>query len=132
MARWLAAGLLVALSLATHATAQDAVSVVQEHRARDAGRKTVQHLAVLRNTSTRPVQNLRVTVELYDYFGKLLWARTVSPSPASLKAGETAISRRSTDSSIGPAEPRPEFDFLCGMSEYPSAAPGVCPQVTKP
>ena len=90
MARWLAAGLLVALSLATHATAQDAVSVVQEHRARDAGRKTVQHLAVLRNTSTRPVQNLRVTVELYDYFGKLLWARTVSPSPASLKAGETA------------------------------------------
>ena len=90
MRRWLAASLLMALSLGSPATAQEAVSVVQEHRTRDAGRKTVQHLAVLRNTSTRPVQNLRVTVELYDYFGTLLWARTVSPSPASLRAGETA------------------------------------------
>jgi hypothetical protein len=96
MVRWLAAALLVAVSLVTPATAQDAVSVVQEHRTRDAVRKTVQHLAVLRNTSTRPVQNLRVTVELYDYFGKLLWARTVSPSPASLKAGDTATLSVST------------------------------------
>ncbi len=32
-----------------------------------------------------------MSVELYDYFGKLLWARTVTPTPSALRPGETAV-----------------------------------------
>lgn len=66
------------------------VIVLQETRTREPGKKTVLHLAVLKNVSSRPIQSLRVTVELYDYFGRLLWARTVTPAPARLAPGDTA------------------------------------------
>ena len=77
------------LAGAAPATAE-VIVVLQETRTPEKGKKTVQHLAVLKNASDRPVRNLRVTVELYDYFGALLWARTATPRPASLRPGDTA------------------------------------------
>ena len=68
----------------------EVITVVQETRIPGKGKKTVQHSAVLKNAGDRPVRGLRVTVELYDYFGALLWARTTTPAPASLRPGETA------------------------------------------
>ena len=52
--------------------------------------KHVVHFAVVRNTTPGRVRGLRVTVELRDYFDALLWAKTVSPNPATLRPGETA------------------------------------------
>jgi hypothetical protein len=91
------AAAMVAL-LATLAWAGDAVVVVQDTRtpeaargSRGASRQTpVRHVALLQNISSQSVRGLRVTVELYDYFGKLLWARSAAPTPSSLKPGETA------------------------------------------
>ena len=68
----------------------EVITVVQETRTREKGRKIVQHSAIFKNAGDRPVRGLRVTVELYDYFGALLWARTTSPAPSSLRPGETA------------------------------------------
>jgi hypothetical protein len=78
------------LQIRPGAAAIEAIVVLQETRMVEKGKKTVQHLAVLKNASDRPVRGLRVTVELYDFFGKLLWARTATPSPASLRPGDTA------------------------------------------
>ena len=82
--------LLVVVASARASAAVEAIVVLQETRTVEKGKKTVQHLAVLRNASDRPVRGLRVTVELYDFFGKLLWARTATPSPAALRPGDTA------------------------------------------
>jgi hypothetical protein len=84
--------LLVAGLFAAPAFAGDAVVVLQETRTRQPGKKqgTVEHVALLKNTSAHAVHGLRVTVELYDPFGKLLWARTVTPGPSSLGPGESA------------------------------------------
>jgi hypothetical protein len=84
--------LLVAAVLATPALAGDAVVVLQETRTRQPGKKQgmVDHVALLKNTSAHAVHGLRVTVELYDSFGKLLWARTVTPAPSSLAPGDSA------------------------------------------
>jgi hypothetical protein len=80
--------------LAGPAFAGDAVVLLQEARTPQPGRNrkpsTVQHVALLKNTSARAVHGLRVTVELYDSFGKLLWSRTVSPGPSSLGPGDSA------------------------------------------
>jgi len=77
------------VGMAAPAAGEDVV-VVQETRAPEKGKKTVQHSAVFKNAGNRTVQGLRVTIELYDYFGALLWARTTSPSPSSLRPGDTA------------------------------------------
>ena len=50
----------------------------------------VEHVALMKNTSSQSIRGLRVTVELHDTFGKLLWTRTVTPGPSSLKPGDTA------------------------------------------
>jgi len=78
--------------LAAPAVAGDAVVVLQETRTRPPGKRqtTTQHVALLKNTSAHAVHRLRVTVELYDSFGKLLWARTVTPAPSSLRPGDSA------------------------------------------
>jgi hypothetical protein len=73
--------------------AAEEIVVLQETRTPEKdkrSKKTVLHLAVLKNTGSRAVQHLRVTIELYDHFGALLWARTASPSPTSLRPGDTA------------------------------------------
>jgi hypothetical protein len=83
--------LVLGMALAAEAFGGDAVIVLQERRTRLPGRKpTVEHVALLKNTSSEGIRGLRVTVELHDSFGKLLWTRTVTPGPSSLKPGETA------------------------------------------
>ncbi len=74
------------------AFAGDAVVVLQERRTRLTGKKqqVVEHVALLKNTSSQGVRGLRVTVELHDTFGKLLWTRTVTPGPSALQPGDTA------------------------------------------
>ena len=89
---------LLVVGLATLAWAGDAVVVLEEARTPEAARgsraaprqASIRHVAVLQNISSQSVRGLRVTVELCDYFGKLLWARTAVPAPSSLKPGETA------------------------------------------
>jgi hypothetical protein len=81
---------LMGLTTVAAPAAGEDVIVVQETRTPDKARKSVQHSAVLRNAGSRTVHHLRVTIELYDHFGALLWARTVSPSPTSLRPGDTA------------------------------------------
>jgi hypothetical protein len=107
--------LVVVLVIAGSAVAAgepgDAVSVLQETRTREPGKKTVQHVALLKNTSTRPVRGLRVTVELYDFFGKLLWARTVSPAPSSLRPGDTATLSVATPDLPAYRQTRYRFDY---------------------
>jgi hypothetical protein len=73
------------------AAADAAIALVEERQVPRANGKAVQHLAVLRNTGSVPVRGLRVTVELQDYFGKLLWAKTVGPMPSTIQPGETAL-----------------------------------------
>jgi hypothetical protein len=86
-----AAAVLVSTILSAGAAAGDeAIVTVQESRTRSPGKKTVQHVAIVKNRSERPVHGLRVMVELHDYFGAILWARSVVPVPASLRPGETA------------------------------------------
>ena len=98
--------LAVALALATAgpAVAGDDIALVHETRTpepprapRESGKRgSVRHVALVKNTGSRPVRALRVSVELYDYFGKLLWARTVVPTPSALEPGETAALSLST------------------------------------
>ena len=83
--------LVLGMGLAGEAFAGDAVTVLQERRTRLPGKKpTVEHVALMKNTSAQSIRGLRVTVELHDSFGKLLWTRTVTPGPSSLKPGDTA------------------------------------------
>jgi hypothetical protein len=84
--------------LATSVEASDAVVVVQETRTPlvSKQRRSVQHVVLLKNVSASPVRGLRVTVEFYDFFGKLLWVRTAVPVPASLGPGDTATLSLST------------------------------------
>ena len=91
MKPWLAV-IVVAAALVRGVEASDPVVVVQETRAPAAGKKHsgVQHVVLLKNVSAYPVRGLRVTVEFYDFFGKLLWSRTAVPVPASLGPGDTA------------------------------------------
>lgn len=91
----------VALSLlafAAGAETSDPVVVVQETRTPGGTkqRPSIQHVVLLKNVSASPVHRLRVTVEFYDFFGKVLWARTAVPTPASLGPGETATLSLST------------------------------------
>src|SRR5262245_44167205 len=90
--RSLLVAVLLATALADLVIAGDAVSVLQERRTRLPGKKqsVVEHVAQLKNTSSQPIRGLRVTVELYDAFGKLLWSRTVTPGPSALGPGDTA------------------------------------------
>ena len=96
MGSWL---LAVALVLALAGPAQgDDVVVVHEARTPETGgdgrgpRRSgkIRHVAVIRNASAQPIRGLRVTVELRDYFGQVLWAAATTPTPSSLKPGETA------------------------------------------
>jgi hypothetical protein len=75
------------------AAAGATIAVVEERQVPESNGKAVHHLAVLRNTGSVPVRGLRVTVELQDHFGKLLWAKTVGPTPSTIQPGETALVR---------------------------------------
>jgi hypothetical protein len=92
MKPWLAVLPWIALALAPAAEAGDSVVVVQETRTPIVSKKhtSVQHVVLLKNVSTHPVRGLRVTVEFYDFFGKLLLVRSGTPVPSSLGPGDTA------------------------------------------
>jgi hypothetical protein len=82
----------------------DPVRVVQETRTPVAAKKdpgarqapSVQHIALLKNSGPRPVRVVRVTVEFYDFFGKILWAKSAVPVPSRLEPGATATLSLST------------------------------------
>src|SRR5713101_730765 len=107
--------LVLALAMATTASgAGDAVSVIQESRTRPPGKKTataIRHIAVLQNTAPYAIHGLRVTVELQDYFGAVLWARTAVPSPSSLRPGDTATVALDTPQLDAYRKTRYRFDY---------------------
>jgi hypothetical protein len=100
-------------ALATPGEASDPVVVVQETRTPlvSKQRRSVQHVALLKNVSASPVRGLRVTVEFYDFFGKLLWVRTAVPVPASLGPGDTATLSLSTPTLDGARQTRYRFAY---------------------
>jgi len=104
---------LAAAALAAPAEASDPVVVVQETRTPVISKKqrTVQHVALLKNVSGHPVRGLRVTVEFYDLFGKLLWVRTAVPVPASLGPGDTATLMLSTPALEAARQTRYRFAY---------------------
>ena len=107
MRYWCSACLLLAFAILFRpalATDGDPVVVVQETRTPAAVQKrpnahhapSVQHVALLRNSGLRPVRVLRVTVEFYDFFGKILWAKSAVPVPTRIEPGGTATLSLST------------------------------------
>jgi hypothetical protein len=96
MKPWLVAVCLAA-ALPSAAESADPVVVLQETRTPIASKRkhggvlnNVQHVVLLKNVSPYPVRGLRVTVEFYDFFGKLLLVRGGTPVPSSLGPGDTA------------------------------------------
>jgi hypothetical protein len=120
----LAALLAAAPAVPGPARAQEAIVVLQEHRAREGPRGRVRHLAVLKNTAPRPVDGLRVTVELYDYFGRLLWAQTGTPEPARLGPGQTATLSLPTPHLEAHRTTRYRFHYRARQGGEPEGRPG--------
>jgi len=104
---------LISAAFAMPIEASDAVIVVQETRTPVVSkqRRSVQHVALLKNVSASPVRGLRVTVEFYDFFGKLLWVRTAVPVPASLRPGDTATLSISTPTLEAARQTRYRFAY---------------------
>jgi hypothetical protein len=104
---------LSALALAAIAEASEPVVVLQETRTPvgKGQRQSVQHVVLLKNVSSEPVRGLRVTVEFYDFFGKLLWSRTAVPTPASLAPGDTASLSLSTPRLESMSRTRYRFEY---------------------
>jgi hypothetical protein len=118
MKQAIAALWLLSAALVTPGEAGDAVVVVQETRTPVVSkqRRTAQHVVVVKNVSAAPVRGLRVTVEFYDFFGKLLWARTAVPVPAALGPGDTATLSLSTPSLDAARQTRYRFAYGAGAS----------------
>jgi hypothetical protein len=118
MKRAITALWLLSAALVTPSEAGDAVVVVQETRTPVVSkqRRTAQHVVVVKNVSAAPVRGLRVTVEFYDFFGKLLWARTAVPVPAALGPGDTATLSLSTPSLDAARQTRYRFAYGAGAS----------------
>jgi len=123
--------LLVAIALTVALAAQaeggDAVVLLEEQRTREPGRKqiAVRHVALVKNTSSEGIRGLRVTVELCDYFGKLLWARTTVPAPSSLKPGDTATVSLLTPQLDAHRKTRYRFDYRSDTSKHRSFIPSA-------
>ncbi len=100
------------------AEASDPVVVVQETRIPGGTkqRPSIQHVVLVKNVSASPVQRLRVTVEFYDFFGKILWARSAVPTPASLGPGETATLSLSTPRLESMSRTRYRFEYAGGSA----------------
>ncbi|SRR6266496_180841 len=84
--------LCLGAALASPARAGEPVVVLQETRTPVVSKqhRSFQHVVLLKNVSAYPVRGLRVTVEFYDFFGKLLLVRSGTPVPSSLGPGDTA------------------------------------------
>ena len=120
MKRAIAALWLLSATLAAPGEASEAVVVVQETRTPVVSkqRRTAQHVVVLKNVSATPVRGLRVTVEFYDFFGKLLWVRTAVPVPSALGPGDTATLSLSTPSLDAARQTRYRFAYGAGASPH--------------
>ncbi len=107
------AALCLARALASPAEAGDPVVVLQETRTPVVSKKprTVQRVVLLKNVSPYPVRGLRVRVEFYDFFGKLLLVRTGPPVPASLGPGDTATLSLSTPTLEAARQTRYRFQY---------------------
>lgn len=109
----LAAFLWLVVAPASPAEAGEPVVVVQETRTPIVSRKhrTVQHVVLLKNVSPYSVHGLRVTVEFYDFFGKLLLVRSGTPVPTSLGPGDTATLSLSTPTLEAARQTRYRFQY---------------------
>src|SRR4030095_15663709 len=118
MKRAIAAMWPLSAALAAPGEASEAVVVVQETRTPVVSkqRRTAQHVVVLKNVSAAPVRGLRVTVAVYDFFGKLLWVRTVVPVPSALGPGDTATLSLSTPSLDAARQTRYRFAYGAGAA----------------
>src|SRR5262249_26231152 len=56
------------------------------------------------------------TVEFYDFFGKVLWARAAVPTPASLGPGETATLSLSTPRLESMSRAHYRFEYARGSA----------------
>lgn len=104
---------LISAALVRPVGASDPVAVVQETRTPVVSkqRRSVQHVVLLKNVSASPVRGLRVTVEFYDLFGKLLWVGTAVPVPATLGPGDTASLSLSTPTLDAARQTRYRFAY---------------------
>ncbi len=120
MKRAITALWLLSAALAAPGEASEAVVVVQETRTPVVSkqRRTAQHVVVLKNVSAAPVRGLRVTVEFYDFFGKLLWVRTAVPVPSALGPGDTATLSLSTPSLDAARQTRYRFAYGAAASPH--------------
>ncbi len=109
---------LLSAALAAPVGAGDAIVVVQETRTPVVSkqRRTAQHVVLLKNVSAAPVRGLCVTVEFYDFFGKLLWVRTAVPVPSALGPGDTATLSLSTPSLDAARRTHYRFAYGAGAS----------------
>jgi hypothetical protein len=100
-------------ALAAPAEASEPVIVLQETRTPIVSKKhrSVQHVVLLKNTSPYPVRGLRVTVEFYDFFGKLLLVRSGTPVPSSLRPGDTATLSLPTPALEAARKTRYRFEY---------------------
>jgi hypothetical protein len=131
-----ALGVLALLAVgAGPAVAGDAVVVLSETRTPEApgpargSRKPppVRHVAILKNAGNERITGLRVTVELHDYFGKLLWARTLAPAPSSLAPGETATLSLATPGLEAYRKTHYRFEYRIDRPRRPTPRGGDVP-----
>jgi hypothetical protein len=115
--------LCLAAALASPAGAGDPVVVLQETRTPIVSKKhtNVQHVVLLKNVSQHPVRVLRVTVEFYDFFGKLLLVRGGTPVPTSLAPGDTAT--LSLPTPVLESARKTRYRFQYGGDPKPHARP---------
>lgn len=120
-----AALLWIVTALASPAEAGDPVVVLQETRTPAVSKthRGVEHVALLKNVSAYPVRGLRVTVEFYDFFGKLLFVRTGTPVPASLRPGDTATLSVSTPALEAARQTRYRVQYAGGPSRHARPRP---------
>jgi hypothetical protein len=110
---------VAAFARAALATDGDPVVVVQETRTPAAAQRksgahhapSVQHIALLKNSGSHPVRVVRVTVEFYDFFGKILWARSAVPVPSRIEPGGTATLSFSTPALEGARRTRYRMEY---------------------
>src|ERR1700694_111263 len=124
----LEAAALLWIALASPAEAGEPVVVVQETRAPVVSKhhKSVQHVVLLKNVSPHHVRVLRVTVEFYDFFGKLLLVRSGTPVPSSLGPGDTATLSLPTPALESARKTRYRFQYGGGAPRgSPRLAPGA-------
>jgi hypothetical protein len=113
----------IMLALAPAVEAGEAVVVVQETRTPVVSKKhtSVQHVVLLKNVSPHHVRGLRVTVEFYDFFGKLLLVRSGTPVPSSLAPGDTAT--LSLPTPVLESSRKTRYRFQYGGGSQPHARP---------